>query len=455
MWFVTPMNKSSVRVIPFFFLVCCASFALTVGASAAENSAADWHAPSLLFRVLNTASNGSSLWICGTDETIAVSSDAGEQWKVKHTKTGGVPLLNIAFADDKFGYAGGLGGLFLTTEDGGETWVPHSTGKGAILQISFSDPKHGLIRTPTSLLFTTDGGSNWQVVSEGQNLDDIKHFPYTFSLVALDGAHMAVMMKQGSAQYEGHIFLVTVDSGKSWKVESTPNTTLYSFLRVHGKYWAVGTEVIHKDQPGGGYAVPVALYSSDGEKWEHSDNDLSSCKLQLCVACISEGCLSASDTISDLFSGKTSYREFSPNQALTSKWAMAGATMCFVGNGLQCTGLKSVGQPGSSEGPMPVTLAPGRLGAPASQGPQCIVCSLDRVFIDQKAQGLYTITLQLEITTNGIVTSVVAEGAPSPDIKSRIEQQAQAWIFDPYLKDGVATAVKLNTSVHVNVLKPK
>jgi hypothetical protein len=28
--------------------------------------------------------------------------------------------------------------------------------------------------------------------------------------------------------------------------------------------------------------------------------------------------------------------------------------------------------------------------------------------------------------------------APIPEVKSRIEQQAQEWIFEPYLKDGVA-----------------
>jgi photosystem II stability/assembly factor-like uncharacterized protein len=122
---------------------------------------------------------------------------------VKHETTDGALLLNIGFANDKFGYAAGTGGLFLTTEDGGETWSPHSAGKDAILQVSFSDTKHGLIRTFTSLLFTVDGGANWSVVSAGQNSEDIKRFPYTFSLVALDGTHMAVMMKEGSAQYEG------------------------------------------------------------------------------------------------------------------------------------------------------------------------------------------------------------------------------------------------------------
>ena len=51
--------------------------------------------------------------------------------------------------------------------------------------------------------------------------------------------------------------------------------------------------------------------------------------------------------------------------------------------------------------------------------------------------------------------SVEAQGAPTPEIKSRIEQQSQQWIFEPYLKDGVSVNVRLNTSVRVNVIKPR
>jgi hypothetical protein len=80
---------------------------------------------------------------------------------------------------------------------------------------------------------------------------------------------------------------------------------------------------------------------------------------------------------------------------------------------------------------------------------------LDRILIDKKAQGAYTIKLALEIAKNGIVKNAVAEGAPTPEVKSRIEQQVQEWIFEPYLKDGVAVNVKLNSSVHVNVIKPR
>jgi len=44
----------------------------------------------------------------------------------------------------------------------------------------------------------------------------------------------------------------------------------------------------------------------------------------------------------------------------------------------------------------------------------CIVCGLDPIFIDKKAQGAYTIKLILGIAKNGTVTSVEAQGAPTP-----------------------------------------
>jgi len=47
--------------------------------------------------------------------------------------------------------------------------------------------------------------------------------------------------------------------------------------------------------------------------------------------------------------------------------------------------------------------------------------------IDKKAEGAYAIKLVLEIAKNGAVRTVVAESAPTPEVKSRIEQQAQDW----------------------------
>lgn len=450
------MKKESTLQVRLLVPVCVSMFLATTLQGRQEQPPAGWQSANLAFRALNITSTRNSLWVCGTDETIAVSSDGGAHWEVKHQKVDGGLLLHIDFANSKFGYSAGTGGLILTTEDGGETWESRSGITETILQVSFSDPQHGLIRTPASLFFTVDGGSHWSTLPVEQNSEDMKEFPYTFSLAVLDSSHMAVMMKQGAAQYESQAFLYTQNSGKSWSFLKIPNVTLYSFLRVEDRYWAVGTEVIHKDQPGGGYGVPVALYSLDGEKWNHSIGDLSACKLEMCTVCTTRGCLSSNGIISGIFSDETSYSVFPAGKELTAKWASTDSTVCFVGNQVQCADLKAVTQaPASTGAPVPTVMAPGPLGAPTAQGPRCFICGLDTIFVDRRAQGVYSIKLRIGIATNGVVTDVEAQGAPTPEVKTGIERQVQHWIFEPYLTDGVPVNVKLNTSVRVNVIKPQ
>jgi hypothetical protein len=443
--------RSLVPLLVLFFLLSS-----TITGAGQEKPVSAWTAHDFQFRALNTTAGSGFLWICGTDEAIAVSPDDGRNWDVKHHTSDGNSLLNIDFVNESFGYATGTGGVFLTTEDGGKTWLSRSAGKDTILQASFADSQHGIIRTPSSLLFTADGGQHFSVVSDGQNVEDIKHFPYTFALVALDPAHMGIMMKEGSAQYEGQRFLVSSDSGKTWRVTLIPDSTIYSFLRVAGQYWAVGTQVIGKDKPGGGHAVAAAFYSSDGEKWTHSNSDVSACQLEMCVACKKEGCFSSNGSITNVFQEKTTYSEFPSNAALTSKWSRSDSTICFVGSNLQCAGLKQVDQAKNPEGPpSPVAISPGPLGATTTTGPQCILCQMDRTLIDKAAQGAFTIKLAITIAKNGTVTNVESDGAPTPEIKARIEQQAQQWLFEPYLKNGERVNVRLNTAVRVNVIKSR
>src|SRR5580765_8412002 len=99
--------------------------------------------------------------------------------------------------------------------------------------------------------------------------------------------------------------------------------------------------------------------------------------------------------------------------------------------------------------------SPGPLGATVTPGPQCILCQIDRMLIDKGAQGAFTIKLTITIAKNGTVTNVESDGAPTPEVKSRIEQQAQQWVFEPYLKNGERVNVRLNTTVRVNVIKPR
>ncbi|HLZ41256.1 MAG TPA: YCF48-related protein [Candidatus Sulfotelmatobacter sp.] len=442
-------NRSVVPLVALFLLLSG-----TIASAGQEKPASAWNAHDFQFRVLNTTASSGSLWICGTDEAIAVSSDDARTWDVKHHTPDGNTLLNIDFVNESFGYATGTGGIFLTTEDGGKTWRSGSVGKDTILQASFSDSQHGIIRTSSALLLTADGGQHLSVVSDGQNADDIKHFPYTFALVALDPSHMGIMLKQGSAQYEGQRFLVSSDSGKTWSITLIPDSTIYSFLRVGGQYWAVGTQVIGKDKPGGGHALASAFYSSDGEKWTRAHSDVSACQSQMCVACKKEGCFSSNGMITNVFQEKTTYSEFPSKAALTSKWSRSSSTICFVGSNLQCASLKQVDKAKDAEGPpSPVAVSPGPLGATTTTGPQCILCQMDQILIDKGAQGAFTIKLTIMIAKNGTVTDVGSDGAPTPGIKSRIEQQAKQWLFEPSVENGERVNVRLNTSVRVQVIK--
>jgi hypothetical protein len=176
----------------------------------------------------------------------------------------------------------------------------------------------------------------------------------------------------------------------------------------------------------------------------------------MCTVCNSGGCFSSNGLISQVFLEKTTHSSFPANKELTTKWASTDSTICFVSSRLQCAALKELSQaPNIAGSPLPTVIGPGPLGAPIPQGPRCIICSIDQIFIDKKAQGAYTIKLVLGVARNGTVISVEAQGAPTPEIKSRIEQQSQQWIFEPYLKDGVSVNVRLNTSVRVNVIKPR
>jgi hypothetical protein len=450
------MREKASIAVKLFLLFCGYTLLATALAAGQEQTSPGWQTYDLPFRPLNITSKGHQLWICGADESIAVSSDNGTHWQARHHMADGALLLNIDFPDPKFGYAAGSGGLILTTEDGGETWAAHSTIKDTVLQISFADIQHGLIRTTKSLQFTIDGGLHWSEVSAGQNAADIKKFPYSFSLVALDSSHMGVMLKEGEAQYYAQAFLFTKDSGKSWSFLNLPHVTFYSFLRTGGQYWAVGTDVVPKEQGGNGNAIAAAFFSSDGETWSKYKNDISACQLEMCTVCNTQGCLSSNGVITRIFLENIVYSVFPPEKDLTTKWAATDSTICYVSSRLHCAELRILPQPPSTSGShVPAVLTPRPLGAPNPPGPQCIFCGVGRFLIDEKVQGKYTIKLVLEVAKNGTVTNVEIKGAPSPEIKSQIEQLALLWLYEPYLKDGAPVRMKINTSVDVNVIRPR
>jgi hypothetical protein len=429
--------------------------ALSIGAvlQAFGSTGDAWQKRETGFPILDiTAGPNSTLWSCGSDASIAVSKDGGAHWEVRdQTKNGGL-FLSIRFRDS-FGYATGTTGFVAFTNDGGKTWQHSTVPFKDVIVASFSDSNHGLLRTRSSVFVTADS-KTWSSISDKYSSYFAK-YPYVLNVAALDEKHLAIHISEPPPSGSG--FLVTKDSGASWNLVQIPSTTITTLLIQSGKYWAVGTEVIHKEQRGGGYAVPLLLDSSDGKQWEHSHHDIQTCHWEGCGGrCTNQGCLAASGLVLRVFDDEVKRIVFPANPALTLKWAMAEDTLCFVGSELECVGTKidSNADAAKMAGPTPSLDAQPLMKADATKAIQCIACGLQSVYVDAKANGRYALKATLLIDKNGLVDGVEVQNAPSPTLGESIRRSMMQWVFLPVLKDGNPVNVRLNTAVNVMAVRP-
>lgn len=413
-----------------------------------------WHSSEPGFKTLDVTSGpNNTLWSCGTDASIASSTDGGIHWELRdQTKDRGV-LLSIRFRGS-FGYATGTTGFIAFTSDNGKTWRHSSIPYNDVLSASFSDTTHGLLETRSSVLATVDG-KNWSSISD-QHSAEFTKYPFVLGLAALDGKHMAIHISEAPPSSSG--FLYTEDAGATWKLAEIPNTTITSLLVEGEKYWAVGNEVIHKDRPGGGYAVPLLLYSMDGEHWDHSTHDIQICHWEGCGGrCTRQGCLAASGLVLSVFDETATRTTFPPNPDMNLKWAIGADSICFAGERLQCapTKVDPKADPQELDGPGP-SVRGQRLATSTPTGAvQCIACGMESIYVDPKASGRYSLKVTLLIDKNGLVKEAEIHDPPSPSLRDSLHRSMMDWVFLPILTDGIPVDVKLNTSVTVMAVRPR
>lgn len=436
------------RKTPLAWIIAL-SITLTSQAFADDN----WHPSETGFRTLDiTDGTNFTLWVCGSDASIAVSKDSGAHWEIRdQTKDGGL-FLSIRFRDS-FGYAVGTTGFIAFTKDGGTTWQHSTVPFHDVLSASFSDSTHGLLRTRSGV-FATGDGKNWSSISD-KYASDFAKYPYVLHVAALDGQHMAVHISEAPPSGSG--FLYTKDSGSNWAFVQIPDSTITSLLIQGGKYWAIGTEVIHKDRPGGGYGVPLVVSSSDGQLWEHTKHDIQMCHWEGCGGrCTDQGCLAASGLILNIFDESLQPIVFPENANLTLRWALAKGTICFAGDQLECAGtrLDPHADVEKMSGRTPSLDAQPLVKSPSSTAVQCISCGLQSVYVDTKANGRYALKLSLLIDKNGLVKEVEIQNPPSQTLAESVRRSAMQWVFLPVLKDGSPVNVRLNTGLNVMAVRP-
>jgi Photosynthesis system II assembly factor YCF48 len=416
-------------------------------------SSSDWRTIDLPARPLNITARDGVIWVCGSYELVADSTDGGKTWTIQHLVKGGVPFLTIGVAGD-FAYAAGTGGVLAFTKDDGKTWTQVLAPSQVVYNASFSGDQHGLIQTRRAVYWTSNGGATWNPVEIDLTSADLKGFGFVRGLVALDTNHMAIVMSQGNAAYYAYKLLITEDGGTTWKTEEISNTGLDSLTVYRGEYWAAGDEVIDRENHGG-HAVPLVMHSADGVNWTHlikwAPKEFSACNSQTCLFDNRAGVAFRSVI-------PQSYWTFPAGQSVTAKWAVADGSICSVGKELNCAPTAETSTiPGDIQNPstIPVLLAPPALNAPAVQGLQCIFCDFERIMVTREYHGIAQVELKLHIGPNGLVDDVEVTRATKPQIGRQLASEARDWIFVPYEQDGVAHPVVTTFKLKVQVIKSK
>jgi len=384
-----------------------------------------WAEVSLPFRPFNITARDGDLWVCGLDETIAVSKDGGASWQVQHQKQNGEILLNIAFVNEKIGHAAGTGGLFLSTDDGGQTWSSHVSGF-TIEKFSFSGLLDGIAEINGRLNLTSDGGDHWQEVSAMQSDSAVKPFSQIETVAALNPTHFAVALHQPEGE---NIFLATADAGKTWTPTHVINTFAGKLVIHGGEYWAFGIEYLGREHdPSGGYSAPVALHSADAHNWQHGATASTEFN-----GCTDQGCFLPYGVVEVLFGDTEKVWSLPQDLPMTSRWAMAGTSICMIRNGLKCgTAIDSdVPQPMPDEaGPMMFQVDQNQ---PFIEG--CVDCHFTEIPPDPSLAGrpltIRSVIASLNINSDGSIKDVEVRGTSSKAMGDEIARQISHWLIAP------------------------
>ena len=382
----------------------------------------------------------------------------------------------MSFGGIDFGYAAGTRGTILITEDGGETWTPNiwasqtispkNPPPETILQAAFGDRQHGVIRTLSALLATTNAGLTWRKIVPSNDPAWQDKFPVTVGLAALDKDHLAVRVSAGPNR-DGE-YLWTSDGGSNWSTTYIGNSEIDSLFACNGIYLSVGHSILarppaRRDRFGAGDSAPMTFHSLNGALWETNPLNWEACHWHDCSACTQQGCFAGKSSFLDfhqpgqagmLISRTDQSANFPAHKTLSSQWARIGNTLCLLTRAqIECSTLQPVTDLDTPQFESPEeqatfednSIAP--MGKIPQANPQCIRCQLDPVYLTHSApSGAINIQVLFTVEPTGTITHVEIGGNLPPEIRDKIQTQAEHWLFEPTFKDDIPNSVSLTVT---------
>ena len=206
------------------------------------------------------------LGLCAPAHASISTGDGGWLWQ--NPLPQGNDLNDVAFVDAAHGWAVGMGGVILATNDGGVTWSVQRPAESAnpfpfgctLHAVTFVDLQRGWAVGDAGVILTTsDGGQHWTEQDSGDQAFDTDLCAITF----IDSAHgWAVGNNNG---LDGPKILTTSNGGADWSVATLPTDARVNDVAftdaTHG--WVVGGSA----HPDGSWDSVFLTTSNAGASW--------------------------------------------------------------------------------------------------------------------------------------------------------------------------------------------
>lgn len=161
-------------------------------------------------RSVAALADGKQGWAAGMHGTILTTQDGGQSWTSQPSGTTS-DLMSMTMLDDgQSGWAIGGNGTILTTKDGGKTWQAQVSGTQSVLTAitMLADGQRGwLVGDRGLILMTKDGGRTWQ-----PQVSNVQAELTAITMLA-DGQSGWIIGMAGT-------ILLTNDGGQTWRLQT-------------------------------------------------------------------------------------------------------------------------------------------------------------------------------------------------------------------------------------------
>lgn len=387
---------------------------------------------------LGIAAHDGDLWVCGANEMLAVSTDGGRNWTMKHWRPGGEMLFSIAFPGPQQIAVFGTAGTWLESKDGGTSWKEKDfTPSAGLAQVAFGSSSRIYGAGGRRFGWSDDGGAHWlfryAIVqpAKGSHAGGSQQDFRFVEQVAAVGQQQAAFLFDADPQVTPRppqIVAATADGGRHWQQVTLPNRWSWAGLRTDNKgYHLYGVD---KGTGAGAAVKPAQALSHDGLHWS-----LEAAPTTYYDNCQQQGCLLRGGWV-DLSGPAPRMWQLTDDAAspLTAAWAAAGQTFCRVSATLRCrVGAESWTGPPAD---------PDNLYSDNDIGkPQCRVCPSPIYPVDarwHKEQG--TVSLSIRVGTNGHVQQAVVIAAPSASLALSALNRVRGWVYTDPAPSGMPLA---------------